>query len=293
MNHRIICVLLVYMLFGRVIGSTKCSQISVIDDPYKRLLTDNKSTESMCGTYRPLDCEYDEKIAILVPYRNREIQLRILINYLVQFLISYRKYFAIFVIEPFDGQIFNRGKLFNAGFDVANTIDEWDCFFFHDVDLIPTNRSIPYKCPNKGTAQHWSTSVDKFDFKLPYDDYFGGVSAMNADEFIAVNGYPNAFWGWGGEDDCFEYRVKNSKITIVRASNGATKYTMLRHGQNEKGNEVNPCRFEILKRWKELWQIDGLNTLNYAVVSFEMYSFYYHLVIDLKPPSDICATAKC
>uniref|UniRef100_A0A0M3III7 Glyco_transf_7N domain-containing protein n=1 Tax=Ascaris lumbricoides TaxID=6252 RepID=A0A0M3III7_ASCLU len=103
-NLHIIAAYVVRKVENKVIGSTKCSQISAIDDPYKRLMTDDKSTESMCGTYRPVDCEYDEKIAILVPYRNREIQLRILINYLVQFLINYRKYFAIFVIEPFNDQ---------------------------------------------------------------------------------------------------------------------------------------------------------------------------------------------
>ncbi|KHN75761.1 Beta-1,4-N-acetylgalactosaminyltransferase bre-4 [Toxocara canis] len=206
----------------------------------------DESIESMCGTYRPVDCKHDEKIAILIPYRNREIQLRVLTNYLTQFLVNYRKYFGIFVIEPIGDQIFNRGKLFNAGFAVARSVDSWDCIFFHDVDLLPTNRSLPYKCPGKGTAQHWSSAVDKFNFKLPYEGYVGGVTAMNSDEFIAINGYPNEFWGWGGEDDCFGHRIRNSKIEVIRAANGATTYTMLRHGENEKGNEVNPCVFHFV-----------------------------------------------
>uniref|UniRef100_A0A0M3HKR6 Uncharacterized protein n=1 Tax=Ascaris lumbricoides TaxID=6252 RepID=A0A0M3HKR6_ASCLU len=53
------------------------------------------------------------------------------------------------------------------------------------------------------------------------------------------------------------------------------------------------CRSKILKKWKNLWQIDGLNTLHYEVVSFEIYNFYYHLIVDLKPPNDTCEITKC
>jgi hypothetical protein len=36
---------------------------------------------------------------------------------------------------------------------------------------------------------------------IPYEGIFGGVSAVSAEHFKAVNGYPNRYWGWGGEDD--------------------------------------------------------------------------------------------
>ena len=38
-------------------------------------------------------------------------------------------------------------------------------------------------------------------FSKPYEGIFGGVSAVSAEQFKAVNGYPNRYWGWGGEDD--------------------------------------------------------------------------------------------
>lgn len=37
--------------------------------------------------------------------------------------------------------------------------------------------------------------------RLPYNGIFGGVSAMTVEQFKAVNGFSNSFWGWGGEDD--------------------------------------------------------------------------------------------
>lgn len=37
--------------------------------------------------------------------------------------------------------------------------------------------------------------------RLPYKEFFGGVSGLTVSQFKEVNGFPNAFWGWGGEDD--------------------------------------------------------------------------------------------
>lgn len=38
-------------------------------------------------------------------------------------------------------------------------------------------------------------------FSLPYSEFFGGVSGLTVEQFRKINGFPNAFWGWGGEDD--------------------------------------------------------------------------------------------
>lgn len=37
--------------------------------------------------------------------------------------------------------------------------------------------------------------------RLPYSEFFGGVSGLTVEQFQKINGFPNAFWGWGGEDD--------------------------------------------------------------------------------------------
>ena len=36
---------------------------------------------------------------------------------------------------------------------------------------------------------------------LPYVQFFGGVSALSKQQFLTINGFPNNYWGWGGEDD--------------------------------------------------------------------------------------------
>lgn len=37
--------------------------------------------------------------------------------------------------------------------------------------------------------------------RLPYAGYFGGVSGLSKKQFLKINGFPNEYWGWGGEDD--------------------------------------------------------------------------------------------
>lgn len=37
--------------------------------------------------------------------------------------------------------------------------------------------------------------------RLPYKMYFGGVSALTPVQYLKMNGFPNNYWGWGGEDD--------------------------------------------------------------------------------------------
>lgn len=56
-------------------------------------------------------------------------------------------------------------------------------------------------------------------YRLPYEEFFGGVSGMTTDQFRKINGFPNAFWGWGGEDDDlwhrYELETPTKKANIV------------------------------------------------------------------------------
>ena len=48
-----------------------------------------------------------------------------------------RQQYQIFVINQDDNNTFNRAMLLNVGYREAEKMDSWDCFIFHDVDLIP------------------------------------------------------------------------------------------------------------------------------------------------------------
>ncbi len=54
-----------------------------------------------------------------------------------------------------------------------------------------------------------SVAVDKFNYRLPYANIFGGVGAFLKEDFGEINGMSNLFWGWGGEDDDLEKRFQD------------------------------------------------------------------------------------
>jgi hypothetical protein len=94
----------------------------------------------------------------------------------------------------------------NIGFlqSLNMTDNKWDCFVFHDIDLLPEDRRNIYSCSE--FPRHMSAAVNKFDYKLPYNTLFGGVTALRKEHVLLVNGFPNSFFGWGGEDDALAER---------------------------------------------------------------------------------------
>ena len=128
----------------------------------------------------------------------------------------------------------------NVGFVEAMADFNWTCAIFHDVDLLPEDDRNLYTCPQQ--PRHMSVAVDKFSYKLPYPDIFGGVIALTRDHFRRINGYSNKFWGWGGEDDDMRRRVEFHNLTVTRYEEVVARYKMINHKQEEQ----NPARNSIL-----------------------------------------------
>jgi beta-1,4-galactosyltransferase 1 len=115
----------------------------------------------------------------------------------------------------------------------------FDCFVFHDVDLLPLDERHPYSCARSPT--HLGAYMNKFEYRrasasetlflpfimtifylfviiccyctamniktflvldrMPWGTFFGGAVAFSADDMRRINGFSNRFYGWGGEDD--------------------------------------------------------------------------------------------
>lgn len=58
---------------------------------------------------------------------------------------------------------FNRAMLMNVGYVEALKERPFDCFIFHDVDLLPENDRNLYTCPEQ--PRHMSVAVDKFNYR--------------------------------------------------------------------------------------------------------------------------------
>lgn len=151
------------------------------------------------GQYTPHECIARERVAIIVPYRDREQHLPVFLKNIHPFLMKQQVEYGVYIVEQTAGSQFNRAELMNIGFTEAMKQKSWDCMVFHDFDLLPMDDRNLYTCPDQ--PRHMSVAVDTFGFKLPYSTIFGGVSAMTVKQFLTVNGFSNSFWGWGGEDD--------------------------------------------------------------------------------------------
>ncbi|CRK89216.1 CLUMA_CG002975, isoform A [Clunio marinus] len=229
------------------------------------------------GRYKPSECRARDRVAIVVPYRDRKQHLPILFKNLHPFLMKQQIDYGIFLIEQSIDGSFNRAKLMNVGFVEALKLYEWDCFVFHDVDLLPMDDRNLYTCPDQ--PRHMSVAVDTFGFKLPYSSIFGGVSSMTTKQFKAVNGFSNSFWGWGGEDDDLSRRLKHVGYHIARYPVNIARYTMLTH----KKEKANPKRYEKLVTGANRFNTDGLNSLKYKLLSVELRPLYTWIYVEITP----------
>ncbi|KAJ7985367.1 hypothetical protein DPEC_G00351330 [Dallia pectoralis] len=230
------------------------------------------------GRYRPPNCEARHRTAIIIPHRNREHHLKFLLYYLHPFLQRQQLNYGIYVIHQAGNYTFNRAKLMNVGFREAMREEDWDCLFFHDVDLIPEDDRNTYMCDNN--PKHAAIAMDKFGYKLPYKMYFGGVSALSPLHYLKMNGFPNNYWGWGGEDDDIGVRVSLGGMLISRPSLKVGRYKMIKH-KLDKGNDVNPRRFNMLAKTRQSWKLDGMNTVEYELLSRDHLPLYTNISVHI------------
>lgn len=138
-----------------------------------------------------------------------------------------------------------------------------------------------------------------------YDELFGGVGAVRAGIFEQVNGFSNSFYGkflfwreifgsfprlmiwlcflfslpgWGGEDDDFsQNRLLPSGFQISRFDSEVSRYTALEHEQADKDGSS----YEKFRDASDGKSMDGLDSLEYQVLSSERKALYRHLVVDV------------
>ena len=70
--------------------------------------------------------------------------------------------------------------LFNIGFKEALKFDQYECFIFHDVDLIPEDDRNEYSCPT--SPRHLSVAVDKFNYRQVLDQMISSLNKKNSSE---------------------------------------------------------------------------------------------------------------
>jgi len=225
-------------------------------------------------------------VAIIVPFRdlhssqNRSQHLARFLPHMTNFMSKQMaagtvKDFHIYIIEQSsDGRKFNRGKLLNIGFELAKrTGAHHDVFIFHDVDLLPSDDLGSWYSRFPTTPIHIARCWDRY---ANNPKYFGGIVSFSASDMRRINGYPNSFWGWGGEDDEMQKRCEKlgmkweypPKGTIIdlEAMSLTEKLDFLRKNKEWK------CmvKWEALQEHDTTWKTNGLADLCYSVIKREI-----------------------
>lgn len=204
------------------------------------------------------------KPAIIVPFRDNKYQNRT--KQLKNFIPYINKNFSkstIYIIEQSnDNCKFNRGKLLNIGYDIAKKNDH-DLYIFHDVDLFPDKISLKYYTfQAEDGATHLAHKWDKYNFS----HFFGGANSFTKKIFEKINGFPNDFWGWGGEDDALMNRIIKNELIIYKPDEG--KFTELEHNNTSSHQNL---KLDTMKKkiliLKDLsnWKNNGLSNLKYKI----------------------------
>ena len=193
-NEQLICPLIPPNLGTRVKLDLEPKELNEIELKLRKIMPNL----ALGGQWKPNTCIPRYKIAIIVPYRDREENLKLFLNHMHPFLAKQQLEYGIYIIEPLGNLTFNRGFLMNIGFvEALKDKNDWQCFTFHDVDLLPEDERNIYSCPE--TPRHMSSAVSTLKYRLPYEKIFGGVTSFTKEQYYKINGFSNVFFGWGGE----------------------------------------------------------------------------------------------
>ena len=203
------------------------SKKTILTSSHKKRPSNDSSQHVSTNEHKRMKVSKDARsVAIIVPFRdihkeqNRSKHLSQFLPHMQQFLerqITKGKLwnYHVYIIEQSnDDRKFNRGKLLNIGFDYAITHGNqkgWnhDIFIFHDVDLLPGEDLGVWYSTFPKRPIHIARCWDRY---ANNPKYFGGIVSFSEKDMKRINGFPNTFWGWGGEDDEMQKRCEKLEI---------------------------------------------------------------------------------
>ncbi|XP_063963839.1 uncharacterized protein LOC129272458 [Lytechinus pictus] len=230
------------------------------------------------GHWKPANCLPRWKVAVLIPFRDRFHHLPIILRYLVPMLQRQLLEFSFFIIEQANQDLFNRAMLMNIGYLESLNFTDYDCFVIHDVDHVPLDDRNYYGC--SGMPRHFVSGADRWNYKLPYDNFFGAVTGLTKGNIRSINGFPNVYWGWGGEDDEIWKRVKDVGLEITRHKGPIAHYDVIRH--HHKSAPLAKDRYSLLKNFNNRYKMDGLSDIIYPTPIYDLHTLYTNISVDIR-----------
>ena len=249
--------------------------------------------------------KYDKTIALITVYKNNKDNTRLIQKryflYMMNKLLKQICNYDIIVVEQDENYPFNIGKLKNIGFDYLNknSSKKYDNYIFSDIDTIPNTDLIDYffKITDSLNALGtYGTRYTEMDLKnnIPF---VGALISCTKEFFEEINGYPNNFYGWQGEDENLLLRLYETKKPLYKNKNGSIIDTEITNGMlkttKEKVEELNKEKedreklvYEKNVNYKN-YKKNGLSNLNYDVIDKFTFTNNYHIIVNLKKEESI------
>ena len=179
------------------------------------------------------------KYSIVIPYRNRESHLQVLLPRLIQKFEG--KDYEIIIAEQDETGPFCKTVLMNTAAKRATG----DVLIFHDVDYYPMDdvsyeydeevaiypvRKVIFLDENGQEMPDDRIPAGYRFFKHDVGNHSGGVVMVSKKNFFRMNGFNPSYRGWGKEDD--DFLIRFDYHGIVRRRNAVGTFLALYHGDN-------------------------------------------------------------
>ena len=122
-----------------------------------------------------------------------------------------------------------------------------------------------------------------------YPKYVGGVLLLTLENYEALNGMSNRYWGWGREDDEFHARISDARLKIERPTGLTTGYDTFKHIHDKEHRKRDYHRTKEQKT--EQWKRD-LET-GYKNVAYKIEKVYKVHVDDKSEVTVVNAALEC
>jgi beta-1,4-galactosyltransferase 4 len=229
------------------------------------------------------------KAGIIIPFRDtengeRSIELKILVDRINYICKKNKQDYHIYVIIQDDYKLYNKATLMNVAVDICK--NDVDYFIFHDVDNIPENDSNVYK------YRDFTGNICKEINGVKYtdkDDHFGDVVFFKKEDFFAINGFSNMYFGWGMEVSHTPHRL-NEKGIIYKRGDGIF-YTLVHDTSHRFNGNPNFVNNMLIYNFIEMEILDGYMELKYLIDKVEIKDSHrtdYYIIFP--PPQYILST---
>ena len=246
------------------------NQLTEQPDLYKEVQAYVPKKKLAIKAYKQSSVSPTQTSVIIVPYRDGGNQNRA--EQLTEFLRHYEEE-NVLIVEQTEGEKFNRGILLNIGYEyIVKNLPEATTFLFHDVDILMDKDAIQKYYGNDGKELVHLGDMIKGDKYKGSVNFLGRVLKTSKDVYRKLNGFPNTFYGWGGEDDALSNRIYSIGETVYRPSEKNVGYEIETKNDiflDKDSEEREKHKVEELVSDTLMWRVNGLNSLQYTVVNTE------------------------